>query len=199
MSKFLGGFLLVICSYSFCHVGNCDEDAVFENKNQQRQYERVLKRIQSMNPAGGEESNADDWFVVGGAIGNEVNFDAYQGEKYVARRVAEFIKETRNRGQWKIYSRAPDSEIAQEQLEAVKFSYENWRQAEYNRMAANEIYRQNQIRTASYNPYPPSYNPYPTGHSYTTGTVFRSLGSYGPTSTSRNFGVSGFTGGMAGG
>ena len=123
-------------------------DFAFEDKKQQRQYEDVLKKLRSMKPSSGGDASKDDWFVVGGVVCNQANFDAFQGEEDVARRVVEFVVETNNRCQWKIFSREQDSYIAEEMVGKVQSKYEQWKQGQINRMIAAQRARQ---RAASSN------------------------------------------------
>ena len=196
MSKYISAVGLALCVCFCCNlsVANARQDAnysedqsadvnvTFENKNQKRQYERVLSQIQSMKPTQGGTAAADDWFVVGSAFGDQVNFETYQGEKNVAIRIAQFTTATRNRGQWRIYARASDSELADEQLATARSNYQSRRQAQYNRLLANEIVRRSQIQN--------SYRqPYYGGRSFVTGVMVAPGGAIGPVTSS--FGING--------
>jgi hypothetical protein len=120
----------------------------FEDKKQQRQYEDVLKGLRSMKLSSGGEVSEDDWFVVGGVVGNQANFNSFQGEEDVARRVVEFVAITENRCQWRIFSREEDSYVAEEMVSKVKTNYQQWKQAQYNRMMA--AHRSQQRAASSY-------------------------------------------------
>jgi hypothetical protein len=121
---------------------------LFEDQKQQRQYETILKKLRSMKRSSGGESREDDWFVLGGTVGNQSNFNTFQGEEYVAQRIVEFMSLNNNRCQWRVFSREENSSVAQEMVSQVKTSYLQWKQAEYNRLVAN--YRAQQQRAAAY-------------------------------------------------
>ncbi|MDA7926038.1 hypothetical protein N9B46_04260 [Mariniblastus sp.] len=120
---------------------------LFEDSKQQRKYESVLNGIRNLKPADGNTGSSNDWFVVGGVVGNQANFDAFQGEEDVARRVVEFLDQTDNRCQWKIFSRQTDAYAAQENVSKVKSEYQQWRQAQINRQ--NAIRRSQQQAAAN--------------------------------------------------
>ncbi len=119
---------------------------LFEDNKQQQKYEAVLGKLRNLRLGNGEKGSNDDWFVVGGAAGNQVNFDAFQGEEEVARKVIEFLEQTNNRCQWRVFSRESDSYAAQENVSKVKSEYQQWRQAQINRANA---YRRAQQRAAA--------------------------------------------------
>lgn len=89
--------------------------------------EDIVAQLQSMEVRGGEKALPEDWFVVGGSIGNDVNFDVFQGEQYVAKRVVEFIESTNNQGQWRVFHRIPDEEQAKELVDSVERDYRKWK------------------------------------------------------------------------
>lgn len=121
--------------------------STFEDEKQQLQYEHVLKGLRSMKLSSGEEASSDDWFVVGGVCGNQSNFDTFQGEEDVARRVVKFIAETNNQCQWKVFSREQDSYVAEEMVDKVESKYRQWKQVQINQMVAA---RRAQQRANSY-------------------------------------------------
>ncbi len=90
----------------------------------------ILTQLQSMKVNGDGEALANDWFVVGGSLGDNVNFDVFQGEQYVADRVVEFIKSSNNKGQWRIFHRVQDEDKANELVATVKSDYRKWRQSQ---------------------------------------------------------------------
>ena len=120
---------------------------LFEDEKQQRKYESVLNGIRTLKLTNGNDGSNTDWFVVGGVVGNQANFDVFQGEEDVARRVVEFLEETDNRCQWKIFSRETDAYAAQENVSKVKSEYQQWRQAQINRQ--NAIRRSQQQAAAN--------------------------------------------------
>ncbi|MDG1511341.1 MAG: hypothetical protein P8R31_06560 [Mariniblastus sp.] len=120
---------------------------LFEDSKQQRKYESVLNGIRNLKLNDGNEGTSNDWFVVGGVVGNQANFDAFQGEEDVARRVVEFLEQTDNRCQWKIFSRETDAYTAQENVSKVQSEYQQWRQAQINRQ--NAIRRSQQQAAAN--------------------------------------------------
>lgn len=120
---------------------------IFEDSKQQQKYESVLSGIRNLKLRDGNEGTSNDWFVVGGVVGNQANFDAFQGEEDVARRVVEFLDQTGNRCQWKIFSRETDAYSAQENVSKIKSEYQQWRQVQINRQ--NAIIRSQQQAAAN--------------------------------------------------
>lgn len=128
-------------------VGINSSSPLFEDTKQQQRYESVLNGIRKLKLNDGNEGTISDWFVVGGIVGNQANFEAFQGEEDVARRVVEFLDQTDNRCQWKIFSRETDAYTAQENVSKVKSEYQQWRQAQISRQ--NAIWRSQQQAAAN--------------------------------------------------
>ncbi len=120
---------------------------LFEDTKQQQKFESVLNGIRKLKLNDGNDGTSNDWFVVGGIVGNQANFEAFQGEEDVARRVVEFLDQTDNRCQWKIFSRETDAYTAQENVSKVKSEYQQWRQTQINRQ--NAIRRSQQQAAAN--------------------------------------------------
>lgn len=98
--------------------------------------EELIEKLHSMEVQGGGDPLEDDWFVVGGSVGSDVNFDAFQGERNVAERVVDFLESTNDRGQWRVFYRVQDSEKAEELVSKVKNDYGKWRRQQQRTAAA---------------------------------------------------------------
>ena len=111
--------------------------------------EDLVSKLHAMEIHGGGEPLEEDWFVVGGSLGNEVNFDAFQGERDVAKRVVDFVESTNDEGQWRIFYRVQDSEKAQELLSKVKRDYQKWRREQAQAAVATQRRTQATRRSVS--------------------------------------------------
>ena len=71
----------------------------FKDLKQQLKYDAVLNGIRNLKRNDGNAGSRNDWFVVSGVVGNQANFDAFQGKEDLAQQVVEFLDQTNNRCQ----------------------------------------------------------------------------------------------------
>ena len=118
------------------------EEPVFDSPRQQRRHQETLNRLETMDASNGDPTGPDDWFVVGGRVGDTVNFDVFQGTRDVARRIVEFRTAYGNNCQWRVFDRTSDEAAARVMLADVKSRFENWRR-EQEQLA--EVYRRSTL------------------------------------------------------
>lgn len=100
------------------------------------QLDEIVEQLHSMEIHGGGDPLEDDWFVVGGSVGSDVNFDAFQGERDVAQRVVDFVESTNDEGQWRVFYRVQDPEKAEELVSKVQSDYGKWHRKQQRAAAA---------------------------------------------------------------
>ncbi|MCH2180926.1 MAG: hypothetical protein MK108_02885 [Mariniblastus sp.] len=110
----------------------------------------LLGNLSAMQAVDSSTNSPDDWFVVGGMIPRrdgsfQVKFNKFQGEQYVAQRVADFIESNNNNCRYQVFGRANSEEVAKEMVDdlvkarirqnhQVRQARIAIRQAEINRM-----------------------------------------------------------------
>ena len=103
-----------------------------------------------MKTANSSNDPSNDWFVVGGMVPRrdgsvQVRFNKFQGEQYVAQRVAEFVELNNSNCRYQIFARLSNEEEAEDMVDdlvraRVKYNSQvrqariAVRQAELNRM-----------------------------------------------------------------
>ena len=118
--------------------------------NGMSEYQYVLSNLGSMQAVDSSSNTTDDWFVVGGMVPRrdgsvQVKFNKFQGEQYVAQRVAEFVELNNNNCRYQIFGRANSEDMAEDMVDdlvkaRVKYNSQvrqariAVRQAEINRM-----------------------------------------------------------------
>ena len=114
------------------------------------EYQYVLSNLGALQSVDSSSNTADDWFVVGGMVPRrdgsvQVKFNKFQGEQYVAQRVAEFVELNNNNCRYQIFGRASSEDMAEDMVDdlvqarvkhnsQVRQARIAVRQAEINRM-----------------------------------------------------------------
>ena len=86
------------------------------------EYQRLLSNLNAMQAVDSSSNTSQDWFVVGGMIPRrdgsvQVKFSKFQGETYVAQRVAEFVELNNNNCRYQIFGRANDEKVAEDMVD----------------------------------------------------------------------------------
>ena len=86
------------------------------------EYQRLLSNLNAMQAVDSSSNTSQDWFVVGGMIPRrdgsvQVKFSKFQGETYVAQRVAEFVELNNNNCRYQIFGRVNDEKVAEDMVD----------------------------------------------------------------------------------
>jgi len=86
------------------------------------EHQRLLSNLSAMQAIDSSSNTSQDWFVVGGMVPRrdgsvQVKFSKFQGETYVAQRVAEFVELNNNNCRYQIFGRANDEKVAEDMVD----------------------------------------------------------------------------------
>ncbi|MEE2826102.1 MAG: hypothetical protein VYE64_05700 [Planctomycetota bacterium] len=104
--------------------GNTGGEFLGNTTNGMSEYDYVLSNLETMQAVDSSTNAADDWFVVGGMLPRrdgsiQVKFNKFQGEQYVAQRVADFVQSNNNNCRYQIFGRANSEEVAEEMVDKL--------------------------------------------------------------------------------